>query len=57
MNGDDIHYVFDLLSIKKELIPFVMYDFLTYFVEFSFHVEEQLMSEFVRNYSKKYRRR
>ncbi|MCX6159115.1 MAG: hypothetical protein NTY74_14135 [Ignavibacteriae bacterium] len=55
MNGDDIHYVFDLLSIKKELMPFAIYDFLTHFEEFYFPVEGQFLSEFVMRYLGKYR--
>ena len=57
MNGDDIHYVFDLLSIKKELLSFVICDFLSHFEEFYFHVEEWRLADFARNYTWKYRRK
>jgi len=55
MNGDDIHYVFDLLSIKKKLMPFAICDFLTCFEDFSFHVEGKRIVDFVRRYLGEYR--
>lgn len=57
MNGDDIHYVFDLLSIKKELMTYAVFDFLTCFEDFYFDAEEQEMSGFVKKYLVEYRRK
>jgi hypothetical protein len=50
MECDVIHYVFDLLSIKKELRAFVVEDFLS-----CFDFDGKLLSEFVKKYLGEYR--
>lgn len=55
MNDDDIHYVFNLLSIKKELRTYAICDFLSCFEDFSFHVEGKRIVDFVERYLREYR--
>ncbi len=55
MNDDDIYYVFNLLSIKKELRTYTVCDFLSCFDDFSFHVEVKRIVDFVGRYLREYR--
>ncbi len=57
MNVDDIHYVFNLLSVKRELRTYAICDFLSCFADFSFHVEGKRMVDFVERYLREYRKK
>lgn len=57
MNVDDIHYVFNLLSVKKELRIHAVCDFLSCFDDFSFYVEGKRIADFVGRYLGEYRKR
>lgn len=55
--NDEIHFVFNLLSIKKELRTIAICDFLSCFDDFSFHVEGNRIVDFVGRYLGEYKRK